>query len=70
LRLIAYAQNGIRVDENSILTDIPTGLPKIDGFKSEATIKAPVVDENLSIWRITPEDRANYDKAFKFFDQE
>lgn len=42
LRLIAYAQNGIKVDENSILTDIPVGLPKIEGFQNDAASKATV----------------------------
>lgn len=53
LRLIAYAQNGIRVDENSILSDIPVGLPKFE-YAEAPVIKAAVSDD---IWRITAEDR-------------
>jgi hypothetical protein len=49
------------------LSDIPTGLPKIDGLQIEVATKSPNEDENV-MWRITPEDRQNYDKAFKFFD--
>ena len=50
-------------NEEYILMDVEVGLPKFQGID---TIQKNASDE---VWRITTEDRQNYEKIFAYYDK-
>lgn len=72
MRLIAYVQNNMKIDEEYIVYDMQVEIPIFQGVDpSQYTANASAFSSSQDeVWRIKPEDRVNYDKVFNHFDKD